>query len=686
MASFLDDQLRSAVQFHQSGRLTDAEVTYRRILAEQPNNPDALHLLGVLAGQTGHLDQAVQLVSKAVQLRPNFHQALANLGRLLADQGQPEQSMAAYRRVTELTPRDAMSWHALGLACKLCGNSDQATAAFNTAVELDPRLAASHNELAKLHRSAGRFDEAMAACRLAIEIQPGLADAHHTMANALLDKDLLEEAIAEYRLATELAPDVSQFHASLGDALCRKEQWTDAIGSYNSALTLVPNFGQARHGAGVALAGLSRYEEAIAMHKSAIELEPSNALWHCALGDTLSESGDVREAEKSFRKAIELKPDHEPFWMVLGATLNSMGRFDEAAQCFRKAIVIDPNGAGAYKNLASISRESADAGIVHLSELLSRPDLPRSERISAGFGLGKLLDDANRFDEAFHWYAEANRLYREVCERDKFIFDPAALRRKVDESIEHFKADFFAQRRSWGEETELPVFIVGMPRSGTTLAEQILASHSNVFGAGELTEISNYAPAVNATSVPADWTADKIGEIARHHLAHLKTLGGDAVRVVDKLPGNILHLGLVATLFPHARVIFCQRDPRDNCLSCYFQWFNRHSILFSYDLLDCATQYLEQERLRAHWLKALPLQMMTMQYEELVADLEGQSRRLIDFLGLEWDPACLNFHKTERTVVTASVWQVRQPLYNSSVGRWRHYEKHLGPLLKALQS
>ncbi len=177
------------------------------------------------------------------------------------------------------------------------------------------------------------------------------------------------------------------------------------------------------------------------------------------------------------------------------------------------------------------------------------------------------------------------------------------------------------------------------------------------------------------------WHAEAVSQAAAAYLERMRALGGSAARVTDKMPGNVLQLGLIAVLFPAARVILCRRDPRDTCLSCYFQWFPSRGLLYTYDLADCSRQYLETERLIAHWRAVLPLRMLEIQYEELVADQEGQSRRLIEFLGLPWDPACLRFHQTRRTVATASVWQVRQPIYTRSVGRWRHYQRHLGPLL-----
>jgi hypothetical protein len=249
--------------------------------------------------------------------------------------------------------------------------------------------------------------------------------------------------------------------------------------------------------------------------------------------------------------------------------------------------------------------------------------------------------------------------------------------RRFDAGVLHKAVDGLIARRQppgEGAASELPVFIVGMPRSGTSLVEQIAASHPSVFGAGELRAIPDIAKAPDPFD-PA---------IALAHLAHLQSLAPRASRVIDTTPDNLFQLGLIARLYKGARVILCRRDPRDTCLSCFFTLLPSGN-LFSFDLGDCGIRYFETERMAAHAFGTLDLRMLTVHYEDVVADLEGESRRLIDFLGLPWDPACLEFYKTKRVVTTASFWQVRQPIYAKSVGRWRNYEKHLGPLMAGLE-
>jgi tetratricopeptide (TPR) repeat protein len=444
-----------------------------------------------------------------------------------------------------------------------------------------------------------------------------------------------------------------------------------------------------------ALREKGQIDEAIAAGERAVALNPTFSEAYSNLGNALKEKGRLDEAIAAFHHAIALKADFPDAHYNLGLALRDFGRFDEASASFREALRISQH-ARFYRGLASTGRRAADAvEIERLRALVNQPELPVDDRIDAEFVLGKLMDESDQFDEAFEHLAQGNRLFKQSRAEAGEQFDGDGLRTSVDGIIQNFTPAFFAERRAWGDLSEQPVFIVGMPRSGTTLIEQVAASHPSVFGASELQQIHQISAALSGTrdsaaasspgrTSPLAWDAASIAKAARTYLEHLRSLGGSAARVTDKMPGNVFHLGLIAVLFPNARVIFSRRDARDNCLSCYFQRFAKNNLLYTYDLVDCGVQQVQTDRVIAHWLKALPLRMLEIQYETMVADQEGQSRRLVDFLGLPWDPACLAFHRAKRPVHTASVWQVRQPMYSRSVGRWRHYERHLGPLLEVL--
>lgn len=609
--------LTAALEHHRAGRLERAEARYRKFLRKSPGNPDALHLLGLIAVARGDAEQAIRLIGAALTRVPNFAEGHSNLGNALRAAGRLADACESYRRAIALRPDFAAAHANLGLA--LC--------------------------------EQGQFTAAVASCQHATDLDPGSAEAHTNLGNALRRAGRLDAAEASFRRAAQLNPGRIDSQIDLADMLVERRRFGAAAGCY----------------------------------RRAVELDPRRADAHRGLATSLRSIGDMDAAVAHFRLALALSPGEAPLWNDLGRCFLALGRFDEAADAFRRALAIDPDLADAYRNLAACRQLSADdPKMDRIAGLAARTDLPIEERVAAGFAVAKALDDADRYDEAFAACDSANRLYRAARMAAGDRFDAADLARSIDRLIADFTPACFAAVAGWGNPCDLPVFIVGTPRSGTSLVEQIAASHSRIFGAGELRSIGEAAAELGP--IEASWTQAKHRQVADAHLETLSRLDGGAERVIDKMPDNIFMLGLIATLYPAARVIFCRRDPRDTGLSCFFQKFSAGLLTFSYDLADCGRRIRETERLAAHWRRALPLRWLDIQYESLVADLEGESRRLIEFLGLPWEPACLDFHRTARTVQTASSWQVRQPLYHRSVGRWRHYRRHLMPLLAELAS
>ena len=605
---------RACLRDHRAGRLAAAAAGYRQVLSKAPDDPDALHLLGLVA----------------------------------LDQGEPARATALIQQAISHAPRYAAAHSSLGNALRAVGRATEAEQCYRRAIELDPKCTSAFNNLGLLLYERGDFDAAVAHCRRAVELAPRLAEAHNNLGNALRGLRRFEAAESALRRAVELEPTAAR-ETNLANVL----------------------------------ADLGRADEAEQGYRAALERNPEFALALHGLGARLLQRGEVTAAVEYFRDAVQRDPGLVNAWHDLGVALRALGRIDAAVEAFRRTLDVDPNHAEAYRDLAVCGGIAAEgASFAAAAALATDADRPLEQRAAALFALGKTLDDAERYDEAFAAYQAANRNYREHLSAGGIRFDSEALRRNVDVAIERHTRSHFAVTATWGNPSESPVFIVGMPRSGTTLVEQILASHSRVFGAGERKEIG--AIAIECESALAAGDRRFIRRRADRHLAWLANLGGGAARVVDKLPDNVFQLGVIATLFPGARVICCWRDPRDLCLSCYFQRFAGDRLPFSYDLDDCATRFIETSRLAAHWANVLPLRWHDVWYEDVIADLEGESRRLIAFLGLEWESRCLEFHRTSRVVTTASAWQVRQPLYDRSVGRWRNYRRHLAPLLERL--
>lgn len=493
--------------------------------------------------------------------------------------------------------------------------------------------------------SGGDLAGAESLFRQVLREIPDEPDATRLLGELLTDRGRTEEAIPLLQRLAAMRPGEFAPIYSLGNAYRLGRQPDAAIVAYQQAVALEPRYPGAHHGLGAALRTAER----------------------------------EREALESFRQAVRHKPDWALAWKDLGLTFAMLGELGMADAALRRAIALQPTLGDAHRHLAALRQDDpAPREIASLSARADDPATPDVERIELLFTLGRLADKAGAFDTAFVRFAAGNGLLRSQLGRAGTLFDRARLTRDVDRLIAAFTPATFQALAGSGDASEAPVFIVGMPRSGSSLFEQIAASHPLVFGAGERGTIIALAGRLGSTP-SAGWTRSALGAAARDTLAAMRAVAGDAARIIDKMPNNIFQLGLIATLFPRARVVFCERDGRDLALSCFFQNFAR-SDGFDTDLGDIAFRSRELDRLTAHWRSVLPLRCMTLSYDALLDDPEAGSRRLVAFLGLEWDERCLAFHATDRVVRTASWAQVRQPLYQTARGRWKNYADRLGAL------
>jgi tetratricopeptide (TPR) repeat protein len=601
--------------------------------------------------------------------------------------GRLDRAAALYRKALRDDPHDANALHLLGVAAYQSGQIETALGLFERALPALPDLPDLHLNYSNALREAGRVAEAVAGYRRAIALKPDYGMAHNNLAGALNELKEFAAGLASAEFAIELSPEFFGSHVNRADALIGLGRWSEAEAALRRALELAPDRAESHRDLGWVLARLGRFEEALACHHQAVALAPEDATMHYALAAARHLAGDLAASEAGFRRGLALAPAYAAAWHALGNVLRDAGRLAQAAACFRRALDLDPDNPEFFLSLAVTGQPAPDESrLRHLRALLANPERKVADRVAAGFALGTWLDGAGRCDEAFPCFAAANALHRRQRAEAGERFDIAPLRRQVDELIAFATRDWFAAVTGCGNSSPAPVFIVGMPRSGTSLVEQIAASHPCVYGAGERADMSAIGNALlggRRGNLIGGWDRGLVRELADRHIAQMHALSGGSARVIDKMPDNIFLLWLVAALFPAARVVLCRRDLRDVCLSCYFHRFSE-GHLYAYDLEDCGLRALEVERLAAHWREALPLSMLVVDYERLVADPESESRRLIEFLGLDWNPACLDFHRTERPVFTASAWQVRQPLYRHSVGRWRPHAAHLVPLLAVL--
>lgn len=428
---------------------------------------------------------------------------------------------------------------------------------------------------------------------------------------------------------------------------------------------------------GVALHAAGFFEAAVEHFMAALKLRPDLAEAHLNLGNALTRQRKLSDAADHYRRAVSLAPQLAEAHFNLGLVQQALGQSDAAAQSFRRTLALRPDRADAYYHLSRCRKVTTEGRelVQEVQGLLAQPNLPEADATSCHFALGKIHDDLGEYAEAFRHYDAANRL-----ERTNASFDRGAHSHSVDATIKTFTRDFFHAHADFGSASNRPVFIVGMPRSGTTLVEQILASHSRVFGAGELEFWLRQREEADGPDAAAP-DRSRIAALAARYLTLLEGLSGSAEFVTDKMPHNFLRLGLIHLAFPRARIIHCIRNPADTCLSIFFHKFTRaHG--YATDLDDLAFYYGEYRRLMDHWRRALPGGILhEVRYEELVSTPEANIRALLATLGLAWEDACLDFHRSERRAATPSDDQVRQPIYRDSLARWRNYLPYIAPLL-----
>lgn len=455
---------------------------------------------------------------------------------------------------------------------------------------------------------------------------------------------------------------------------------------YEQILDQHPTHPHALHYSGLLAYQTGEYALAVELIEKAIRIAPEFSDFYNHLGLARQALGQNEQAKRAFRTAIQMETGFFEAHNNLGIALQAGGRLADAQSAYRRALELQPTYTEAWLNLASCKHfeSDTDTDLVAVKGLVDRSELPEVDRMRALFALGKIYDDLGRYDEAFHHYQEANRILDRTND-----FDPAPFVEEIDRVIRTFDTDYFQRLDAHGDDSASPVFIVGMPRSGTTLVEQIFASHPLAYGAGEspaLPKLIAKLPRLLDSRRPypecmTDLSnGQKLQRAASVYLDALRAEAPQGVNSIsDKLPFNFRHLGLIATLFPKARVIHVSRDALDCCLSIFFQPFTRGHP-YSSDLEHIGAVYAAYQRTMSHWRRVLPIPVLELSYEELVEDVETQTRSLIEFVGLPWNPACLEFYKTRRSVQTASAWQVRQPIHKSSRARWKKYEDQLEPL------
>lgn len=654
------EELSSRAAFNESvalinsGRIGAAAAICRDALKRDSDDVNMTALLGAILLKSRDFEAAESALRRAIELAPTFAKPHEDLGYLLVECGRPDEAVAVLQTAARLDPQAEMAFFTLGRALSLTGRGKEADAAFEASFKLNPER--KKLALAAEHHKAGRSDEAARLYRELLQQSPNNVDAMRLLAGVLAARSSkVEEAEALLRKAISLAPDYALAFLDLGGLL--HDQY--------------------------------RYAEAMECLQRASRLQPQAAKPLYMLASTLAPAGRTSEALDTYREVLKRHPRHAGARLGLGHTFKTIGRVQEAVAAYRECNRIRPDNGEVYWSLANLKTyRFTDDEVREMQSRLARADeLTEKSTVHFLFALAKAHEDNGDFDAAWDCYARGNAKQR-MLER----YDPVQTEVANDAILEVFDRSLLQKKGGQGHLDASPIFVVGLPRSGSTLIEQILASHSMVEGTSELPYLGRVATSLNRNRADGLNYPHAVRELKAQHF---KVLGQyylrqaqlhrytDRPRFVDKMPNNFPTIGFLHLILPNAKIIDARRHPLDCTLSCYRQLFAKGQT-FVYDLADIGEYFLEYQRMMDHWHEVLPERVLTMQHEDLVTDFDGQVRRLLDYCGLPWEDACANFHETERPIRTASSEQVRQPIYAKSINFWRNYEAHLGELIEIL--
>jgi tetratricopeptide (TPR) repeat protein len=639
-------EFEQIMRLYQSGQLEHALSSARDLTDRYPESPPVRNAMGVIEARLGNLGEALSQYDEAIRLKAEFPEAYNNRGNTLNRMGQHDEAIASFRKAIEQRPDYAQAHNGLGNALQDAGRLDEALTQYHKAVSIAPDYAEAHNNMGTLLREIGKTEQSLVSLKRALSINPNFPQAYHNLGNSLRALGRHDEAIGQFQQAIQLNSQYAEAYHSLGNAL-NDQGW---------------------------------HREAIQSLSRAIDLSPERASAHSDMGNTLSDANRHAEALECYRRAISLDPDFAEAYCNLGNSLSECGEHAEAIENFERALELKPSLAEAYNNLVRAKTfVESDPQLESMLERYARDDISEHERMHLAFALGKAYDDMARTQEAFGYLAEGNRLRKKSL---KYNIDQD---RRLFEIIKRIFAEDIAVTPAGDTSARQPIFIVGMPRSGTTLTEQILASHSRVHGAGELQTLGLLSSRVisqmlarKAQTIPAEVLA----QIRDAYMAEIAEIDCNEPFVTDKMPGNFQWIGVILATMPEAKIINLNRDPAACCWSMFRIQFVGNG--YTNDLKDLGEYYHLYRDLMSYWRDRFPGRVYDLDYEALTRNQEEETRKLLEYCELPFEEACLRFYESERAVRTPSNRQVRQKMYTGSSESWRRYEAHLKPLLDIL--
>lgn len=684
------DALAIAGQLFNGGRYKQVENVCRQIIQSRPSTADAHSILGVALNAQGNPKEAIACLKRAIKLAPRNAAYHSNLGEVQRQSGNLADAITSLQEAIALDPKNAQAYNNLGITRFDSKNYEEAAEAYRKAVELKPDFPEAYNNLGNALRCMNDFEDALDAYQNALALREVYPEAYNNLGTLLRDLDKKDQAEHALRKAVQQRPGYAEAHVNLAALYFADQKDVEALRQLSEALKVAPTDVRALILTARIQQRRLNFTAAEQACRLALKQDPDNAEAMTVLGILLHEVDRYDEALPLLERAVELSPRNAESINYYGIVLKSVGRLDDAREQILKGIELNPNMYGAYANLNDLVDYSKEKEIFDRIEAIveSVQDSKAEFMLPLHYAYAKALEDNGQYEKALQHYVAGGKLKRQQLNYNEQ--ETSAFFADIKKA---FPASLFKDRPFEGISTDRLLFIVGMPRSGSTLVEQIISSHDDVYGAGEVKYFSQALHKLRDRFPSLSRFPDMVGEmkpnqfklVAEGYEQAMAKPAGNAKIITDKLLTNYFFVGLIHLLFPNARFINTRRDPVDCCLSAFTKLF-KDDMPHSYDMGELGRYYRQYDALMKHWEKVLPKGVMkVVEYENVVSDMEKEARSIIDFLGLDWDDKVLEFHKSSRPVKTASVAQVRKPIYNTAVKRWKKYGPGLQPLVDAIE-
>ncbi|MDA8692092.1 tetratricopeptide repeat protein [Candidatus Pseudothioglobus singularis] len=657
-------------------KFDDSINNYKQAIKINPDFADAHNNIGNAFLGKGELDNAITSYKKASLVKPDYTEAYLNMGNALMDKGMIGEAIDSYKEAIKTNPDLAIAYYLIANAFLQRDELDEAIANYKKATLIFPDYTEAYLNMGNALMDKGMLNEAINNFKEVIKINPDYADAFNNMGNAFQVKGDLESAIDFYYQAVKLKPDFAEAFNNLGSALRGRLELNDSIDNFKQAIKLKPYYVDAYCNMGDALFVSGRYEEAIESCKQAIRIDPNYSEAYYNMGNALMEKGDLVKSIESFKKAIKLRPHYAEAYNNLGVALQDYGYPKVAIDSYKQAIKIKSDYTLAFRNLTNLhTYKEYNNYFLEMQSLCQDPGISDEQRCDLNFALSKASEDLNEVSKSFNYLKTGNELRKKILAYD------------IEQDIELFgqlkKAHPSIALHSSVEKSEVkPIFILGMPRSGTTLVEQILSSHSEVTGAGELHYIDSFGESIAKGEIKS--SVDIILNFKKNYIEALKIKSNGNPIVIDKMPQNFLYIGLIFSAFPDAKVIHVNRDPAATCWSNYKHYFTSEGLGYAYDIDDTVRYFGLYQDLMQFWRSYYGDRIYELNYDNLTVNQEQETRSLIQYLELKWESECLSPQKNKRSVQTASQQQVRQKVYQGSSKQWHKFEPFLNGKLDKL--